>query len=219
MAGSLLDRLRLAAWQHPAGPHEVAGVAVGDLLQVVLVLLLGLPERAGRGYLRDDLAGPQARRVNVGDGVLGDGLLLLAGVEDRRAVAAAHVVALPVVRRRVVDLEEELQQLPERDHVGVEDDLDRLRVIAVIPVRGVRGVAARVSDAGGDHPRTLPKQLLGAPEAAAGEDRLLGGHRVPLSVSSTALRTRRPLPVFPLSRAGRRTGPRCRPRTEAVRGP
>src|SRR6478735_1300724 len=92
----LLNRLRLAAGQHPTGPHEVAGVAVGDLLQVVLVLLLGLPEVTRGLHLGDDLAGPQARRVDVGDGVLGDGLLLVAGVEDRRAVAAAHVVALPV---------------------------------------------------------------------------------------------------------------------------
>src|SRR3954454_4919113 len=105
----LLDRLCLAAGQHPTGPHEVAGVAVGDLLQVVLVLLLGLPEVARGLDLGDDLAGPQTRGVDVGDSVLGDALLLVAGVEDRRAVAATHVVALPIAGRRVMDLEEELQ--------------------------------------------------------------------------------------------------------------
>src|SRR5215212_7752646 len=98
----LLDRLLLAPRKHPAGPHEMARVAVGVLLQVVLVLILGLPERAGRGHLGDDLAGPQARRVDVRDRVQSDGLLLVAGVEDGRAVAAAHVVALAVRRRGVV---------------------------------------------------------------------------------------------------------------------
>ena len=72
---------------------------------------LGLPERAGRRHFGDHLAGPQARGVDIGDGVLGDRLLLIAGVEDRRAVAAPDVVALPVQRRGVVDLEEELQQI------------------------------------------------------------------------------------------------------------
>ncbi len=77
----------------PAGPREVAGVAVGVGLQVVLVLGLGLPERADRGDLGDDLAGPQAGGVDVGDGVLRDLLLLVAGVEDRRSVRGTDVVA------------------------------------------------------------------------------------------------------------------------------
>src|SRR6476620_9652925 len=80
----------------PAGADPVAGVAVGDALQVVLVLGLGLPERAGRLQLGHDLAGPQAGRVDVLDGVLGDALLLVGSVEDGRAIGAAAVVALPV---------------------------------------------------------------------------------------------------------------------------
>jgi hypothetical protein len=55
-------------------------------------------------------------------------LLLVAGVEDGRPVAGPDVVALPVLGRRVVDLEEELQQVPVGDLVRVEDDLDRLGV-------------------------------------------------------------------------------------------
>nr|WP_236833508.1 hypothetical protein [Blastococcus sp. MG754427] len=155
--------------------HVVAGVAERDLLQVVLVLLLGLPEVAGRLDLGDDLPRPDARGVDVGDGVERDALLLVAGVEDRRAVAATDVVALAVLGRRVVDLEEELQQLAERDDVGVEDDLDRLRVVTVVPVGGVRGVSPGVADPGRDHPGALAQQLLRAPEATAGEDRGLGG--------------------------------------------
>src|SRR4051812_16060086 len=80
--------------QRPVRPDEVAGVAVGDALQVVLVLGLGFPEGAGRGDFRHDLPGPKARGVDVGDGVERDALLLFVRIEDRRPVARAHVVAL-----------------------------------------------------------------------------------------------------------------------------
>ena len=50
---------RLAVRQLPARTREVAGVAVGVLLQVVLVLGLGLPERHGLAELGHDLARPQ----------------------------------------------------------------------------------------------------------------------------------------------------------------
>src|SRR5262249_30575957 len=74
--------LLLAARQLPPWSDVVAGVAVGVALQVVLVLGFGFPERSGRGDFGDHLAGPQARSVHVGDGVFGDLLLLVAGVED-----------------------------------------------------------------------------------------------------------------------------------------
>ena len=80
----------LAVRQLPARPREVAGVAVRDPLQVVLVLGLGLPERDGLAELGHDLAGPQARGVDVGDRVLGDLALLVARVEDLRAVATSR---------------------------------------------------------------------------------------------------------------------------------
>src|SRR5215472_15266694 len=76
------DVLR-AARQLPAGPDEVAGVPVGVVLEVILVLGLGFPERPGRGDFGDHLPRPQAGGVDVGDGVLGDLLLLVAEVEDR----------------------------------------------------------------------------------------------------------------------------------------
>ena len=52
------------------------------------------------------------------------------------------VVALAVLRRRVVDLEEELEQLAIAEARRVEDDLDRLGVRAVVAVGRVRHVAA-----------------------------------------------------------------------------
>ena len=117
-----------------ARPREVAGVAVRVALEVVLVLGLGLPEGDGLADLGHDLAGPQARGVDVGDRVLGDPALLVARVEDLGAVAGADVVALAVLGRRVVDLEEELEDVPVGDALGVEDDLDRLGVTGMVAV-------------------------------------------------------------------------------------
>ena len=53
-------RRGLAAGQRPVRPHVMARVAVRILLQVVLVLGLGLPERPRRLHLGDDLGRPQA---------------------------------------------------------------------------------------------------------------------------------------------------------------
>src|SRR6185436_6987714 len=95
--------------ENPARPHEVAGVAVRVPLEVVLMLGLGLPERARGGYLRHDLPRPATGCVDVGDRLLGDAPLLVVEREDRRAVARSDVVALAVRCRRIVDLEEELE--------------------------------------------------------------------------------------------------------------
>src|SRR5829696_7159745 len=162
-----------AVGQHPPRTREVAGVAVRVALQVVLVLRLGLPERTRRSDLGDDLAGPQPGRLDVGDGVLGDPALLLIEVEDRRAVARAEVVPLAVQRRRVVDLEEELEQLPIGGHFGVEGDLDRLGVGPVVPVGGVGDLASGVAHPRREHPWTLSDQVLHPPETPSGQDRLL----------------------------------------------
>src|SRR6476660_4298764 len=89
--------------QLPSRTDEVAGVAVGDALQVVLVLGFGLPEGSRGGQFGDDLSGPQAGGVDVGDSLFGDTLLLRASVVDRRAIAQAPVVTLAVQRRRIVD--------------------------------------------------------------------------------------------------------------------
>ena len=52
-----------------------------------------------------------------------------SSVEDRRAVARAAVVALAVQGRRIVDLEEELEQVAVGGLLRVEDDLDRFGVV------------------------------------------------------------------------------------------
>src|SRR5207342_1744199 len=60
----------LAAFgQAPVLAREVAGVAVGDALQIILVLGLGEPERSNRRHFRHHLAGPQAGGLDILDGV------------------------------------------------------------------------------------------------------------------------------------------------------
>jgi hypothetical protein len=155
--------------QLPVRPREVAGVAPRDALQVVLVLRLGLPERAHRRHLGDDLARPQPGRLDVRDRVLGDALLLVVGVEDRGAVGRADVVALAVQGGRVVDLEEELEQVAEARLGGVEVDLDRLGVAGVVAVRGVLVPATGVADPRRHDTGPAPDEILHAPETAARE--------------------------------------------------
>src|SRR5436190_11363294 len=84
--------------KNPVRADEMAGVAVGVLLEVVLMLGLGLPERACRGDFRHDLPGPAPRRLDLGNRLLGDAALILVAVDDRRAVARPAVVALPLER-------------------------------------------------------------------------------------------------------------------------
>src|SRR6202034_1413719 len=75
---------RLPVWQFPIGPDEVAGVSRRIALQVILVFRFGFPKGSDRRKFSDDLAGPQARSVDIGNGVFRDPLLLFAGVEDGR---------------------------------------------------------------------------------------------------------------------------------------
>src|ERR1700754_2947228 len=108
--------------------------------------------------------------VVAADRVLGDLALLVARNEDLRAVAGPDVVALAVLGRRVVDLEEALEDVPVGDALGVEDDLDRLGVAGMVAVGRVVVLPAGVADPRGDDAVAVAQQLLDAPEAAARED-------------------------------------------------
>src|SRR5207249_2818566 len=93
---ALTCRSSPAPRQLPVWPDEVAGVAIGIALEIILMLGLGLPEFADGRDFGDHLAGPQMRCLDIGDNVFGDPLLLVSGVEDRRAIARSHVVALAI---------------------------------------------------------------------------------------------------------------------------
>src|SRR5215218_7176301 len=176
-----------SARENPIRAWKVAGVPVRIPLEIVLMLGLSFPERPGRRHLGDDLPGPEARRFNVGDRFVGHPALFLVEIEDRRAIARPDVVALTVPRRRIVDLEEELQQVSIRDPHWVEDDLDRLGVRAVLAVRRVRDVAAAVAHPRRQNARSFPDEILHAPAAAAGKDRLLRSVHVPPPPRSTSV--------------------------------
>ncbi|OIQ69108.1 hypothetical protein GALL_492910 [mine drainage metagenome] len=135
--------------------------------QVILMFGLRLPEITGGGDFGHDLAGPQARGVHVSNRIQRGLFLRVVEGEDRRAIAYPQIVALPVRRGRVVDLEVEFQQRAIAGLGRIIDDLDRLGMGAVVAIGRVCDVAACVADAGGDHARQLADQILHTPETAA----------------------------------------------------
>src|SRR3954469_11769238 len=116
------------------------------------------------------------RRFDVGDRVFGNLFLLVRGVENRRAVARAPVVALTIARGGVVDLKEELQQRPIVYRRGIESDLDCLGMTFMVAIGRILYLAARVADTCRDHTRLLADEVLHAPEATSGEDCALCRH-------------------------------------------
>lgn len=112
-------------------PQEVAGalVARGVLVQVLLVVVLGVPPAAGGQDLGDDAALPPLL-ADGGRDLAGDALLLGRVREDARPVLRPHVRPLAVGRRRVVHPVEELEELLVRDLGGVVDDLRGFGVCA-----------------------------------------------------------------------------------------
>jgi len=70
-------------------------------------------------------------------------------------VLRAGVLALAVPGRRVVDLEEELQDVPVGGPPGIKDDLHRLGMAPMVVLGRALVLPAGVSDAGGDHPVTV----------------------------------------------------------------
>ena len=147
------------------------------MFEIILMLGLSFPEVSGRGDFRHDLAGPQAGCIHVVDRVLGDAFLFLGRVENRGAVACADVIALPVAGRRIMDLEEELEQFPVADPVRIKQDFDGFGVAAVIAIGGVRNISPGITHARGDDTVLAANEILHAPEAPAGENGAFLSHR------------------------------------------
>jgi hypothetical protein len=70
-----------------------------------------------------------------------------------------------------VDLEEKLQELAVADFRRIEDDLDRLGVIAVVALSRIRHVAAGIADPRRYDAGHAPDQILHAPETTPGQNR------------------------------------------------
>eukprot|EP00657_Telonema_sp_P-1_P011272 TRINITY_DN624_c0_g1_i2.p1 TRINITY_DN624_c0_g1~~TRINITY_DN624_c0_g1_i2.p1 ORF type:complete len:166 (+),score=45.87 TRINITY_DN624_c0_g1_i2:42-500(+) len=95
-------------------------------------------------------------------------------IEDGGAVLRAAVVALAVCRGRVVDLEEQRQDIAVARLRRVELDLDGFRMPALTGLQVLIGRvgdrAAGIANAGCGDARVPADQVLHAPEAASGEE-------------------------------------------------
>src|SRR5215207_10422893 len=159
-----------------AGPAETA-ISVRNLVEVLLMVALGIVERAGGRDLRGNriIAGtPQGLLVGVA-GLLGGPALLVVRAVDRRAVLRAFVVALAHPLCRVVGLPEHREQVPVGDLLGVKGDEHGLGVpgtaAANLLVGRVQREASRVAGRRRVNAVDLPELALGAPEAAEAKDR------------------------------------------------
>lgn len=85
----------------------MTGISVGIPFQIILVFRLRLPEITDRCKLGHNLSRPQTGRIDVGNRVLGNPLLLVIRIENRRAVTQSQIVALAVERCGIVNLEKD----------------------------------------------------------------------------------------------------------------
>src|SRR5580698_3177261 len=87
------------SWQCPIWPDEMASVAIGIFLQIVLMLRLSFPEWTHRLNLGNDLARPDSRRIDVSDRLFSDSLLFWRRIENSGSIAGTGIIALPIHRR------------------------------------------------------------------------------------------------------------------------
>src|SRR5829696_345596 len=150
--------------------HDLTVRLVPVVPVVLLVVVLGHVVGVERRHLGDDGVVPDALRLEIRDHLFGDAPLVLVVVEDRRPVLRPDVRALPVQRRGVVDGEVDLQDLPERDDLGVESHLDDLGVAggpgADLAVRRIGDLSARVAGLDLLYAPQLVIDRLQTPEAA-----------------------------------------------------
>src|SRR5688572_13683693 len=137
----------------------MARVAAGIPQEVILVLALGFPEVAGGNDFGHGFARPQPGRIDIRDRILGNATLLVGSVENRRPIARPDVVSLAIARARIVNLEEELEDLAIADPGRIKDDLNRFRMCSVIAVGRIGRVASRVADPGGENTVVAAKEL------------------------------------------------------------
>src|SRR5262249_32287491 len=107
---------------------------------------------------------------DIGDRVFRNLFLRIAGIENRGPVARTAVVALPIKRGRVVDLEEKFQERAETGLLRIENNFDCFGVALVMPVSRIPHFSAGISNSRRNHAGLPADEILHAPEAAAGED-------------------------------------------------
>jgi hypothetical protein len=130
-----------------------------------------------RQSLPDDMLGHR-RRIDIGNRILGDPTLLVGSVEDRRSIARPDIVSLAITRARIVDLEEELEDLPIADPSRIKDDLDRFCMSSVIEIGRIGRGATRVADPSRENAGVTAKEILHAPKTTAGKHSTFFTHRL-----------------------------------------
>jgi len=168
----------------------VGAVAVGVLLEIVLMEGFGRVELFQRSDLSDDFSVARfgEQLLILGFGSQGDRLLFGGGVEDSAAVVVAPVVALAVLLGGIVKLPERFDEILGGDFGIVVGDFDRFGVVDD-PFGGVVAVGEDfviirigvvppgIARLGVDHAWEVLEMLLHPPEAPGGEDDGLGlGH-------------------------------------------
>ena len=131
------------------------------------MLRLSFPEIAHRLHLGDHLAWPDPRDIDIGNRIDRHLLLGFVNVIDPGAVGEPAVIPLAIEGGRIVDLEEELQQLTIADLVTLKPNFNALGVGAMIAIGGVFDIAARVAHTCTQDPRQFADQILHAPKTAA----------------------------------------------------
>lgn len=113
--------------------QEVTGalVPIGVVHQVQLVILLGIPPLLGWEDLSDDLATPPLFVGFLGD-LFGNLLLFIIVIEDTAAILRAAIGPLLVVRRGVVHLVEELEDLGVGETGGIVDQEGSFGVFGLV---------------------------------------------------------------------------------------
>src|SRR5580704_12214368 len=146
----------------PIGSDVVAGIAVRNAFEIILMFRLSFPEFSRGPNFGHYLSGPKSRSINVRDRFLRNPFLCFGCVENGGAVARSGVISLAVLRCRIVNLEEEFQQLPITQLLWIENDFDRFGMTLVVAIRCIRNVASGVTDSRGNHARTAAQQILHA---------------------------------------------------------
>src|SRR6185312_4898164 len=149
------------------------------LLQIALMVVFRYPE-GGRGHdLRDDWFLEPAGLVKDLPGLLGQFLLLVVVVEDRRPVLRSHIRALAIGGGRVVVVPEDVEQRVVAHQCWIELDLDHFGVSGGVAahffVCGIGLRPAFISCGRGSDAGNLLEGGLRPPEAS-GTKCCLGGH-------------------------------------------
>lgn len=155
----------------------MAVALVGISRKVLLMIIFRREEGVERREFGDDGGGEEIFGGELFNDFFGFDFLLITCVKNGRPVLGTDICTLAVEGCRVVNGEEDVQQVGERDDGGVEDDSDYLGMAcgaaANLFVGGVWTFAASIARNNVYDAPHLVKYGFEAPEASAGKDSLM----------------------------------------------